>query len=624
MPVIEFKSLDIIQGFKSFDKAQSFFIDDLDPGFYFITGENRVEPKLGANGAGKSSIWDSLCWVLFEKVPTNLKAGNISCWNSNIKTMVSLRMEVDSTPYLLTRTWNPNKLCLSEDGGKAKIITNEDVTSLIGFNFEAFLYSILISQFSSKFFDLIPSEKMSVFSSVMESSLACWLDYSNKAKDKKLELESTIKETESSISHIAGQIVSLKEEDYSDKIKEWEKSREEELEEIEQGIKEKSKEIKKLESKVKDSDKKIGKLDDKIDSLKEKQSEITESLADLREEEKDARQIKAEIVSEIKSLKNTLNSLQGLKGVCPTCLQKVDSKHLKKEVQKFKKDLIELEDQLEEAEDLLIDLSDKLDKASQKEYKFRDEIRSLNTVLMKEQLQAEQIEKRVEVLEKAIDSEQEEYDVLIDKDNPYSKLEEEKKVKIKRLKDNKKKKDSSLVSYEEDHGIYGYWVNGFKDIRFMILSEALHELEIQINNSLEKLGLVDWEILLSVDKTSKKGNVTKGFTVFIKSPNNENLVPFESWSGGERQRLRLAGTLGMMDFIADRMGFKTNIEIYDEPTQWLSEKGIDDLLEILYDRARDTGKKLFMIDHRDFHTFGGFDGFIKVVKDEEGSRIEIE
>jgi DNA repair exonuclease SbcCD ATPase subunit len=124
-----------------------------------------------------------------------------------------------------------------------------------------------------------------------------------------------------------------------------------------------------------------------------------------------------------------------------------------------------------------------------------------------------------------------------------------------------------------------------------------------------------------VDSYTKKGTVKRGFTLLVESPMNNMAVPFSVWSGGEGQRLRLAGTLGLMDFIHTQRGTTCNIEIFDEPTQFLSEEGIQTLLETLFHRARILERKIFIIDHRQFKKFGHFSGIISVVKSTAGSEV---
>ncbi len=83
----------------------------------------------------------------------------------------------------------------------------------------------------------------------------------------------------------------------------------------------------------------------------------------------------------------------------------------------------------------------------------------------------------------------------------------------------------------------------------------------------------------------------------------------------------MAGTLGLMDLIANRTLHRWSIELWDEPTQFLSPEGISDLMDVLRDRAYREGKQVILADHRDFITRGEFSGVISVVKDEKGGKI---
>ena len=109
----------------------------------------------------------------------------------------------------------------------------------------------------------------------------------------------------------------------------------------------------------------------------------------------------------------------------------------------------------------------------------------------------------------------------------------------------------------------------------------------------------------------------------VQSPYNDRYVSFKCWGGGVSQRLRLAGTMGLIDLIRSRTGVECNIEVWDEPTQWLSEQGIDDLLYVLEERAKEGSKKVFLIDHRKLQSFGGFYNIINIIKDKSGSVIEV-
>jgi DNA repair exonuclease SbcCD ATPase subunit len=109
--------------------------------------------------------------------------------------------------------------------------------------------------------------------------------------------------------------------------------------------------------------------------------------------------------------------------------------------------------------------------------------------------------------------------------------------------------------------------------------------------------------------------------MLVKSPVNEELVPFDCWSGGEGQRIRIATTLGLSDFIESRRGTNWNILVLDEPTQFLSEQGISDLLKMLREKAKLKDISIYLIDHRDLNTYGLFSGKLEIIKTDKGSVV---
>jgi len=64
--MLTFKSLSITD-FKSFVGAHTFDFFSSSPGLYYITGDNRTAPALGANGCGKTTLLDAVCWTLYGK-----------------------------------------------------------------------------------------------------------------------------------------------------------------------------------------------------------------------------------------------------------------------------------------------------------------------------------------------------------------------------------------------------------------------------------------------------------------------------------------------------------------------------------------------------------------------------
>ena len=100
-----------------------------------------------------------------------------------------------------------------------------------------------------------------------------------------------------------------------------------------------------------------------------------------------------------------------------------------------------------------------------------------------------------------------------------------------------------------------------------------------------------------------------------------SLKPWEAWSGGEGQRLRLAGTLALSSLILRQFNRDCNIQCWDEKMVWLSGTGENDMLDLLRETAKQHNKQIWLIDQHNLDY--NFDGVITVVKDANGSHLEI-
>lgn len=603
-----------IEGFMVYKTRQVFSFKDYRSGFYFISGENKAEPRLGANGAGKSVLFDALCWVLFGKTSRNLRAGNIISWG---KTTCKVTLTFNDG-QILCRQQAPNKLTLNSETK-----TQEEINQLLNTDFDPFLYSVVIAQRSTKFFELEPAEKLKVFTKIMDDQLQPWVVFSEMAKNKEDLTDALIQKAELVLAEIQGSVNSLMTTNYSDSINKWT---------IEQGLKknEVQSEIKKVTDKIATGKISLTALEKKVkmanndavlankvfdSTLAEKENQ----KALLAEEEK---LLYADRV-EVDRLTKDQTKFQNLTGVCSECGQPITKEHLKKELKKVGDKLKTITSQVSLRESSINELRQIVSKYTNKHleaYKTLKIKEDEHNTLKQDHSTLMQTNEYNETTLKSLQKKLRELD---EQENPFFDEEEKRQQKLVFFRRRQWYQSLVLEEYREQLEIFKYLKKGFKDIRLIVMKESLKEFEIQINNNLQQLGMADWDVFLDIEGETKKGGVIKGFTIMVQSPYNDKPVPFESWSGGESQRLIMAGTLGLISFIHSRRGSDWDIEVYDEPSQFLSEEGVEDLLENLYDRARSLKKKIFIIDHRSLNSRGEFDGTINIVKTKQhGSQIQ--
>lgn len=233
----------------------------------------------------------------------------------------------------------------------------------------------------------------------------------------------------------------------------------------------------------------------------------------------------------------------------------------------------------------------------------------------------ESLERDLAQTDKILDRLEDDIEKLVVEENPVSAAQAKLEKRRKELLRDIKREEALQEEIESRMRLYSYWVKGFKEIRLSQVSEALTQLEVEVNSCVNQLGLVGWKLLFKADSETKAGNVKRGFAVEVLSPANDKPVPWKSWSGGEAQRLRIAGNMGLANLIRDRLGITLPIEVWDEPTQFLSQQGVTDLLDGLAQRAEIEQRQIWVVDHRSLG-YGGFSGSVTVVKDRKGSRFE--
>jgi exonuclease SbcC len=216
-------------------------------------------------------------------------------------------------------------------------------------------------------------------------------------------------------------------------------------------------------------------------------------------------------------------------------------------------------------------------------------------------------------LNSELDNIEKEVEHLSTKENPYQAKQNAITSELLHLQFEVKVADTTLEDQQARLRMLQYWVKGFKELRLYLIAEAMQQLEIEVNSCLSQLGLRNWKILFEVDKETKSGDLRKGFNVKIISPHNSAPVPWESWSGGESQRLRIATTMGLANLIKTSTGSTFNLEVWDEPTQHMSEQGVMDLLDSLAERSRSLNKQIWIVDHRSLG-YGDFDSIKTIVK----------
>ncbi len=605
--------------FKSFHGEHELDFTTFGPGLYFIKGENLSDPELGSNGAGKSTLFDILHWCLFGSSIRGTKTPQLVPWQNTGTPWAEVTYRTNGRKKRITRSYRPNNLLVTH-GGRERGVKQENLEDIIGFSSDTFQNSIVIGQFSQMFFDLKPRDKLSVFTELL--NLDYWLECSQRVNFTLSVLEEDQLEAEKILARVEGVRSELKNTLSSTIAEADEKAAS--SSNSQRVLKRKLYKIKTrklvlrrsvldLHNRIEAREIKDKKLASKIGKLAKEPDPIIATLRDVEGKTK-------ELEVHIENLDDNLLSLKKAKDVCPTCKQKISPQHRRFEQQRIAQKRANYIDKLNNLQTEHEALAKLVDEIHNKLTAIKQKLdRSKSTKLY---LSLNSINSDIKGLDNEISSINQQIEQLDQLEESYDKRIQKCKRRLTRNRQKMKEARKGLAELNNDIHLARYWVRGFKDIRLFEVDEALTSLQVEVNSYLANLGMADWSVNMEVERKTKAGKLSRGFRVMV-DPGGENksdLRPWEAWSGGEGQRLRLAGTLALSNLILRQFNRTCNIQCWDEKLHWLSGSGEDSMLELLQETAKQEGKTIFVVDQHNLDF--AFDGIIKVIKDKKGSRVE--
>ena len=596
-----------MKNFKCFRSEQTLTFGSAraeDSSFCFLSGRNDVEPALGANGVGKSTIWDALTWCLYGKTARGLRAGKVVSWGEeSCEVEVELQFRGPDI-FKVRRSQNPNSLELKKAFSQYCPYQQEKLEQLLGLNYWEFLNSILMGQFNPFFFDLGASDKLNLFSQIM--GLDFWVDRSDEAKKTSVGISLHVGTLTQQITRLEGrkETLAAEAESCKDSHQQWLEEQQGRAKGLENQLADLNTAHDKLVAQHECDSKEEHSLSAEATELREKRDNIHRRLRGFEVDERD-------ILYDLDRIEKMEVKFTKAYPECPTCNQPFSKEQLDENLDELGKDRIKLQTCLN---DLVAETKPLKDDGEEIERQIRRVNHSVGQI-RGELAVIEHKSARLDGLIEAKERELSEQQL-----SPFLSQIESLQIQATQVKKDLVDLTVELDEANRDFLAYGYWAKGFKDLRLWIVDTALQELEIEVNNSLVSLGLVDWRVEFEVQKEKADGGITRGFTVNIFPPGGKDFVPWEAWSGGETQRLRIAGAVGMSNLILSRRGIRTNIEVWDEPTAHLGQEGIDKLLDFFADRSRRESKQVGLVDHRSLD-YGGFDRVVRTVKGPEGSLI---
>jgi DNA repair exonuclease SbcCD ATPase subunit len=491
---------------------------------------------------------------------------------------------------------------------------------VLGISASSFLSCVMLSQTQPMFLDLKPDAKAAAFSEVL--GLDVWLSYAKRAGEKASEQDKRVRAAESALARAEGALHELVSDGLQSSREEWDSMRERDLARMEGEFDHALAAID--AAKMTTAGEALRTHDVEEARRQATLEQIRTNLEAFRAGPfQDAKTAAALAKDNLRRAAEELKACDGMGTVCTECGQEITGVLRADHIAAAERELTLAQRKLKAADNVLLGVDEGVHGIEVQYDRVRAELRALSSrrgalerandesrrMLSRAEAEADRIESAFKVRQTEV--------------NPFLALEEA----AQKARDTAQKAltdaRADLSRSQERYALLSLWVRGFKDVRLELIGEGLSQLEIEVNNNLGRLGLGAWRIAFDVDRETASGGLKKGFAVTVQSPANAQPVPWEAWSGGESQRLRLAGSMGLADVTRSVRGVGLNLEVWDEPTTWLSPQGVADLLQCLEARAVREGRQIWIVDHRSL-SFGAFTGSVTIRKTSSGSVIEQE
>jgi len=585
-----------------------------DRGLTLIMGDNQDEPRMDSNGAGKSSILDGLDFCLFGKIPRQDNVDSIindeakSCsvcvyliddlgrevmvWRERSKT-TALQLHVDGVLF--------ESLDIKE--------TQKEVEAVLGVDREVFHAAVLFAQT-----DLVhyaesgDAERMSILTKILQlDEIDKWLE-ATKALDKKLQQAS--RDLAVKIDSKNQMRTRLLEQDFESNIQSWEESRQARLAGLHQLIENNVIARRRYAQEV---DNTIPINQFTIDDMRKSLAELLPpDYSALRSAINAAQELDVELSKRVDQYRIGADELalwrQKGEGICSACGQIVTTEHLHKEIrakevalQSLQIVINELNRELTRARSIVggqqVDYDTRL-AAHQKEVQKR----TYDIGVFEQKLASvRETESRINALDMEVRRLDMMYAEVQNEINPWVKQREENKKEIQVLLGELTRLETRQEQLFDDLEYVEFWLKAFgpKGLKSYILDARLQELTDAVNQWVTVLtGGTIW-VQFSTQKKTRAQKLVNSPTVRICRWNPDGTITernFNSWSGGEKQRISFAIDFGLSRLIAQRARKTYNLLILDEVFRHLDRGGKEAVMEMLQLLAQEKSS-VFVVEH---------------------------
>ena len=540
---------------------------------------------VGANGAGKSTFLDAMCYALFDKPFRKITKGQLVNAVNEKELVVELEFSIGSREYMVRRGRKPNvfEIYLNGEKTKEEASTLEQQKyleqSILGLNYKSFTQVVVLgSSCFVPFMQLTPPNRREVIEDLLDIRIFSTMNGILKERCKGI--RETIREVEYQF--------------------ELAKNKVESQQSLIEHLKEQSNaNTTRRKAEIETVEKEIQDITIVVDKDLDLSKSYEESLVEYQTVDTDLSQLRiyeSRFKDKQKSFKKEYKFFESNEH-CPTCKQTITE-----ELRTNKKSGIT--DQLKEVEEAAEKLRGELDSILVKIAEKNNIVKELSRcqqAISESQREIQYRKRQIKAIEKKID----------EATGSNSSLKKE-KDKLKELAKDGLKVEESLLDEKKVRDNYNTVTNMLRDtgIKSTIIKKYLPIMNQLINRYLKEL---DFYVSFELDEN---------FMETIKSRFRDEFS-YASFSEGEKMRIDLALLFTWRTIAKMKNSANTNLLILDEIfDSSLDTSGTDDFLKILHTVSDNTN--VFVISHKTESLQDKFASTLKVEKKQNFSVISKE
>jgi DNA repair exonuclease SbcCD ATPase subunit len=527
----------------------------------------------GANGASKSTIADILTFCLFKKAYRQVNLPQLVNNINKKECVAELEFQINKTEWKVVRGLAPAVFEIYKNGElldqHSSVIEQQKwfEQNVLRMNFKTFTQIIVLGTSNFiPFMQLSSGDRREIIEELLDIKVFSSMNVL--VKDNIKSLKDNIR------------LLRVKEVGLEEKIE----LQQEFIEQIKQkdsaNLQDKKDKIKKYQEFITELYNENKAHTDEVNSLNEELKGFIKASTQLKK----LGSLKGKLSQKIESLKEN-HSFFEHNDVCPTCSQDISP-----EVKEQK--LRESEEKIEEVSNGYSELMQTIKAEQKKEKKFLElsnQISVLNQKISENQTTMNQYTKIIVEIQSEIKS--------------MSKVDDlqEENAKLEYFYEELHKIKNEIISNIDQSQYYDFVNNLLKDggVKTVIINKYLPLINQKVN---EYLRMMELYVNFTLDGE---------FNETILTPTFENFT-YGNFSEGQKQRINLALTFGLMSVAALKNSVNTNLLILDEILDGsMDAEGISMFLAII--RQEMKGKNIFMISHRD-NLDSKFDKIIKFEK----------